>query len=141
MGSYGSTKIKQAIILTPDDEDLIYLYADILFKKKQYYNVISQLKRVTDSQRKFLILSDVYLISGNTKYSYNYLNKANKYNETKEEKKYERKGVRGIWTRDSKKFIYERTDSRHIKDLWVINSVSKKRPTLETKGGSSLTIS
>jgi len=53
-------------------------------------------------------------------------------NETKEEKKDDRKGVWGIWTRDSKKFIYERTDSRHIKDLWVINSVSKKRPTLET---------
>lgn len=53
-------------------------------------------------------------------------------NETKEEKKDDRKGVWGIWTRDSKKFIYERSDSRHIKDLWVINSVSKKRPTLET---------
>ena len=53
-------------------------------------------------------------------------------NETKEEKKDDRKGIRGIWTRDSKKFIYERSDSRDIKDLWVINSVSKKRPTLET---------
>jgi dipeptidyl aminopeptidase/acylaminoacyl peptidase len=53
-------------------------------------------------------------------------------NETKEEKKDDRKGVYGMWTRDSKKFVFERTDSRHIKDLWVINSVSKKRPTLET---------
>lgn len=53
-------------------------------------------------------------------------------NESKEKKKDDRKGIRGIWTRDSKKFIYERSDSREIKDLWVINSVSKKRPTLET---------
>ncbi|MFY0603376.1 MAG: DPP IV N-terminal domain-containing protein [Flavobacteriaceae bacterium] len=53
-------------------------------------------------------------------------------NETKEKKKNDRKRVFVTWTRDAKKFVYQRTDSRHIKDLWVINSVSKKRPTLET---------
>ena len=53
-------------------------------------------------------------------------------NETKEEKKDDRKGVYGTWSHDSKKFVFQKTDSRHIKDLWVINSVSKKRPTLET---------
>ncbi len=53
-------------------------------------------------------------------------------NETKEEKKDDRKYVSGIWSHDSKKFVFQKTDSRHIKDLWVINSVSKKRPTLET---------
>lgn len=53
-------------------------------------------------------------------------------NETKEEKKDDRKNVYGIWSHDSKKFVFQKTDSRHIKDLWVINSVSKKRPTLET---------
>jgi len=53
-------------------------------------------------------------------------------NETKEKNKNDRKRVFVIWTRDSKKFVYQKTDSRMIKDLWVINSVSKKRPTLET---------
>ncbi|WP_298265693.1 DPP IV N-terminal domain-containing protein [uncultured Lutibacter sp.] len=53
-------------------------------------------------------------------------------NETKEEKKDDRKAIWGTWSHDSKKFVFQRTDSRHIKDLWVINSVSKKRPTLET---------
>ena len=53
-------------------------------------------------------------------------------NETKEEKKDDRKGVRGTWSHDSKKFVFNKTDSREIKDLWVINSVAKKRPTLET---------
>ena len=53
-------------------------------------------------------------------------------NETKEKNKDDRKRIRGYWSHDSKKFVYERSDSRHIKDLWVINSVSKKRPTLET---------
>ena len=38
----------------------------------------------------------------------------------------------GHWSSDSKKFVYQRTDSREINDLWVINSIAKKRPTLET---------
>ncbi len=53
-------------------------------------------------------------------------------NETKEEKKDDRKGIWGTWSHDSKQFIYQRTDSRMLKELWVINSVAKKRPTLET---------
>ena len=53
-------------------------------------------------------------------------------NESKEEKKDDRKEVRGIWSHDSEKFVFQKRDSRHIKDLWVINSVAKKRPTLET---------
>ena len=53
-------------------------------------------------------------------------------NEEIEKKKNDRFPVRGYWSSDSKKFVYQRTDSREIKDLWVINSVAKKRPTLET---------
>ena len=53
-------------------------------------------------------------------------------NETKEEKKDERKGIWGTWSYDSKNFIFQKSDDRDLKDLWVINSVSKKRPTLET---------
>ena len=53
-------------------------------------------------------------------------------NEEIEKKKNDRFPIRGYWSSDSKKFVYQRTDSREIKDLWVINSVAKKRPTLET---------
>ena len=53
-------------------------------------------------------------------------------NEEIEKRKDDRFPVRGYWSSDSKKFIYQKTDSRHIKDLWVVNSVAKKRPTLET---------
>jgi dipeptidyl-peptidase 4 len=53
-------------------------------------------------------------------------------NETKEEKKDERKGIWGTWSHDSKNFIFQKSDDRKLKDLWVINSVAKKRPTLET---------
>ncbi|NRR90988.1 S9 family peptidase [Winogradskyella undariae] len=53
-------------------------------------------------------------------------------NEEKLKNKDKRKSVRGIWSHDSKKFVFQRTDSRHINDLWVINTTSSKRPTLET---------
>lgn len=53
-------------------------------------------------------------------------------NESFEEKKDDRKGIYGVWSHDSKKFIFQKSDDRMIKDLWVINSVAKKRPTLET---------
>jgi poly(3-hydroxybutyrate) depolymerase len=53
-------------------------------------------------------------------------------NVDKEKKKDDKKGVWGTWSHDSKKFVFQKSDSRHIKDLWVINSTGKKRPTLET---------
>ena len=53
-------------------------------------------------------------------------------NESKEEKKDDRKSIWGTWSHDSKKFVFQRSDERMLKDLWVINSVAKKRPTLET---------
>ena len=37
-----------------------------------------------------------------------------------------------VWSPDSKHFAVSRTDSREIKELWVINSVDSKRPRLET---------
>ena len=37
-----------------------------------------------------------------------------------------------IWSKDSKKFVIERSDERKVADLWVINSLSNPRPTLET---------
>lgn len=44
----------------------------------------------------------------------------------------QRTGAYGYWSPDSKYFIQIISDSRKIKDLWVINSVSNPRPTLET---------
>ncbi len=53
-------------------------------------------------------------------------------NESKEKKKDDRKNIWGVWSHNSKKFVFKRSDERMLKDLWVINSVAKKRPTLET---------
>lgn len=43
-----------------------------------------------------------------------------------------RKRVRGMWSPDSKHFAIIVTDSRKVKDLWVINAMASPRPTLET---------
>lgn len=43
-----------------------------------------------------------------------------------------RRGAWVYWSPDSKYFVLDRTDNRKVKDLWVINSVSAGRPTLET---------
>lgn len=43
-----------------------------------------------------------------------------------------RRGAFVYWSPDSKHFILSRTDSRKVKDFWVINSVAPGRPTLET---------
>ena len=53
-------------------------------------------------------------------------------NEDIEKKKNDRFPIGGYWSSDSKKFVFIKTDRTKIKDLWVINSTGKKRPTLET---------
>jgi len=43
-----------------------------------------------------------------------------------------RRGAYVLWSPNSKYFVLNRTDARKVKDLWVINSVTPGRPTLET---------
>ena len=43
-----------------------------------------------------------------------------------------RRGAYVLWSPNSKYFVLDRTDSRKVKDLWVINNVAAGRPTLET---------
>lgn len=46
--------------------------------------------------------------------------------------KKKRHGAWVMWSPDSKHFVLNRTDSRKVKDLWVINNVAPGRPKLET---------
>ncbi len=64
---------------------------------------------------------------------YSYCSDGNGENNVdKEKNKNKRKSVFAYWSPDSKHFVSSRTDSRKVKDLWVINSLSDPRPTLET---------
>lgn len=53
-------------------------------------------------------------------------------NVDKEKNQKKRKPVFAYWSPDSRNFVLGRTDNRKVKDLWVINSLSDPRPTLET---------
>lgn len=56
----------------------------------------------------------------------------NETNVEKERNKDKRKSAFVMWSPDGKYFTLTRTDSRKVKDLWVINNVAEPRPTLET---------
>ena len=43
-----------------------------------------------------------------------------------------RKGVYGVWSPDSRYFATILSDSRKVKDLWVIDAIAEPRPTLES---------
>jgi len=53
-------------------------------------------------------------------------------NEENEKNNKKRRAAYVMWSPDSKHFVLNRTDSRQVKDLWVINNVAAGRPTLET---------
>lgn len=65
-------------------------------------------------------------------YSYGEMAGGPENNVDKEKNKDKRKGAAIIWSQDSKYIAVDRTDSRKVKDLWVINVLSEPRPTLET---------
>lgn len=56
----------------------------------------------------------------------------NETNVELEKNKKKRKPTQVLWSPDAKHFALIRTDSRKVKDMWVINSVAEPRPTLET---------
>jgi len=56
----------------------------------------------------------------------------NKDNVDLEKDKDKRKSISVAWSPDSKKFALTHTDSRNVKELWVINHTKSPRPTLET---------
>lgn len=53
-------------------------------------------------------------------------------NNDKEANRKKRRPAFVFWSPDSKHFALVRVDNRKVKDLWVINSLSNPRPTLET---------
>lgn len=91
-------------------------------------NFLKAVKNDKDST----IVENEWTKDGEEYYSYGGSSGRGETNESKIKTKDDRKYVRGVWSHDSKKFVFQRRDARHIKDLWVINTTSGKRPTLET---------
>lgn len=88
-------------------------------------------KKFIKNEKDTTVVENQWTTDGEENYGYTWGGRGQD-NEDVEKNKNKRKGVWGTWSHDSKKFVFEKSDSRHIKDLWVINSTGKKRPTLET---------
>lgn len=88
-------------------------------------------KKFIKDEKDSTVVENQWTTDGEENYGYGGGNRGQD-NEDVEKNKDKRKGVWGTWSHDSKKFVFQKSDSRHIKDLWVINSTGKKRPTLET---------
>jgi dipeptidyl-peptidase 4 len=63
---------------------------------------------------------------------FSYGDSFNETNVDREKNKKKRKAAFVYWAPDSKHFAMAKTDSRKVKELWVINSIAEPRPTLET---------
>ena len=64
--------------------------------------------------------------------NYGYGESFGETNVEKQKNKNKRKSLYVLWSPNSKFFALTKTDSRNVKDLWVINNVAEPRPTLET---------
>jgi len=105
----------------------------VLFSKHYnlYYMDKENFLKAVENEKDTTIVEHQWTTDGEENYSYKGQSRGEN-NITKEKNKDKRKYVNGMWSHDSKKFVFQRTDARHIKDLWVINTTDDKRPTLET---------
>lgn len=106
----------------------------VLFSK--HYNLYWMDKenflKAVKNEKDTTIVEHQWTKDGELYYSYGGPSGRGETNESMLKDKDKRKSIYGIWSHDSKKFVFQRSDSRQLKELWVINSTSEKRPTLET---------
>ncbi|MFW6140564.1 MAG: DPP IV N-terminal domain-containing protein [Acidobacteriota bacterium] len=112
--------------ISPDGEKIVFArHHNLFWMDKENYEKILKDEEAEDIEEHQLTED------GEEDYSYAQAERG-QTNVEKEKNKDKRKPVRIIWSRDSKKFSMIRTDNRNVKDLWVINSIARPRPTLET---------
>jgi len=105
----------------------------ILFSKKHNLysmdkaNYEKALKNEDDST----IVEVQLTTDGEKDYSYGYT-RENEDNVDELKNIDKRKSAYALWSHDSKMFALTREDSRKVKDLWVVKTLSSPRPTLET---------
>ena len=119
-----------------DDKDWANISPDetyVLFSKHHnlYWMDMENYKKALKDEKDSTIVEHQLTEDGEEYYGYGGRNRG-VTNVDKEKNKDKRQPVRVAWSPDSKKFALVRTDSREVKDLWVINSVANPRPTLET---------
>lgn len=111
--------------VSPDKKWVVYAKSFNLYRMDS-----SNYRKALENEEDSTLVEEQLTMDGVENYGY-----GESYSETNVEKaanKKKRKFVSVLWSPDSKIFVVIRTDSRQVKDLWVINSVAEPRPTLET---------
>lgn len=105
----------------------------VLFSKHHnlYWMDIDNYKKALEDEKDSTIVEHQITDDGVEHYGYGG-GSWGKDNVELDKNKDKRKGVWGLWSPNSKKFSMLRSDSRHVKDYWVIHSTKGPRPTLET---------
>ena len=118
--------------ISPDGETVVFArdYNLYWMDKDNYLKAKKEEKGKKDST----IVEHQLTTDGERYYSYGGGYTAN-FNDSEKKRKEESEKRRNAWINwspDSKKFAIQRSDSRKVKELWVINSIAEPRPTLET---------
>jgi dipeptidyl-peptidase-4 len=111
--------------ISPDSSKIVFSRKYNLYWMDKA-NYLKAVKKEKDST----IVEHQMTKTGEKYYSFGYNRDEGTADEEKNKDK--RQGANVIWSPDSKHFVLSRSDSRKVKDLWVINSLSLPRPTLET---------
>src|SRR5262249_22821875 len=117
--------------LAPDEKTIVFARGHNLFMMDAANYALAQKKADDKSIKETQITTD-----GEEYYSYARTLKDEMKKtyqaEEKGRKDYRVPAIGIVWSKDSKKFACIREDERKVADLWVINSLSEPRPTLET---------
>jgi len=117
--------------VSPDERTVIFARGNDLYMMDGY-NYAKAQKKADDKTIKETRLT----LNGEEHYGYarglKDEQKKTYQTQEKDRKDYRVPAVGIVWSKDSKKFALERNDERKVADLWVINSLSLPRPTLET---------
>ncbi|MCB0850613.1 MAG: DPP IV N-terminal domain-containing protein, partial [Bacteroidetes bacterium] len=134
--SNGSLKLLEDYEKPDKDPDWATLSPDstyVLFSRNHnlYWMDYENYVKAKKDEKDTTIVEHQWTEDGEENFSYG-LDGRGETNVDKEKNKDVRKRVIVSFAPNSRKFALNRTDVRHIKDLWVINSVADPRPTLET---------
>ncbi|SHO62965.1 S9 family peptidase [Algoriphagus zhangzhouensis] len=112
--------------ISPDSSKVVYgKNYNLYWMDKENF-----LKAVKD-EKDSTIVENQLTTDGEKDYEYGWGGRGDD-NVEEEKKKDDRKRVGLLWSTDSKQFVMTRSDSREVKDLWVIHNTRDPRPTLET---------
>lgn len=89
---------------------------------------MADVKKLMENEKDSTVIEHQLSFDGVKDFDYG----GNDYDGTSTRDTTKRFSVWGVWSPDAKHFAVPKIDMREIKDLWVINSLTEPRPTLET---------